>query len=261
MVTCWLMHWQTSHLAGSQNTAEMAACLLVIQHNGRVCGCMCVYFLCVGGWLCVLNLLIRAAFCAFCMFFCDLCVLLGWVLCLITVLLTCFWSACRYLYWRQLFFPKSKLSWCNCLWTVQKCAFVYARVVCVYVSVCPQERAIKGAVWWSDCLKGVREETEWQAAEGAACGGGRGGAMQVPNSTSAQGVICSIHLSLLCVCMGLLWHVANPPASITVLISRYIRDSNQNNNTRAHMDGFIKHYTVWVLQKQSSKNFTTVICF
>lgn len=58
--------------------------------------------------------------------------------------------------------------------TVQKCAFVYTRVVCVYVSVCPQERAIKGAVWWSDCIKGVREETEWQAAEGAACGGGRG---------------------------------------------------------------------------------------
>lgn len=74
--------------------------------------------------------------------------------------------------------------------------------------------------------------------------GWTGGAMQVPNSTSAQGVICSIHLSLLCVCMGLLWHVANPPASITVLISQYICDSNQNNNTRTHMDGFIKHYTV-----------------
>lgn len=46
-------------------------------------------------------------------------------------------------------------------------------------------------------MKGVRGETEWQAAEGAACGGGQGevgGLMQVPNSTSAQGVFMS-HLS------------------------------------------------------------------
>lgn len=72
-----------------------------------------------------------------------------------------------------------------------------------------------------------------------------GGPMQVPNSTSAQGVICSIHLSRFC--MGLLWHVTNPPASITMLISRYICDSNQNNNT--HTDVFMKHDTVCVLQK------------
>lgn len=51
---------------------------------------------------------------------------------------------------------------------------MYACVVFMCVCVCPRERAIKGAVWWRDCIKGVREETEWQAAERAACGGGRG---------------------------------------------------------------------------------------
>ncbi|KAI4822388.1 hypothetical protein KUCAC02_007939 [Chaenocephalus aceratus] len=34
----------------------------------------------------------------------------------------------------------------------------------------------------------IQRGTEWQAAERAACGGGRGGLMQVPNSTSALGV-------------------------------------------------------------------------
>lgn len=72
MITCWLMHWQTSHLAGSQNAAEMADCLLVIQHNGRVCGCMCVCVCYVWVSACVylwLYLLLRVVFCAFCIFF------------------------------------------------------------------------------------------------------------------------------------------------------------------------------------------------
>lgn len=46
-------------------------------------------------------------------------------------------------------------------------------------------------------MKGVRGETEWQAAEGGSVWGrtrGEGGLMQVPNSTSAQGVFMS-HLS------------------------------------------------------------------
>lgn len=64
MITCWLMHWQTSYLAGSQKAAEMARCLLVIQHNGRVCEhtcvCVCVCLVCVGGCLCVS--LIKLAF-------------------------------------------------------------------------------------------------------------------------------------------------------------------------------------------------------
>lgn len=65
MITCWLMHWQTSYLAGSQKAAEMARCLLVIQHNGRVCEhtcvCVCVWYVwvaaCVYLWL---NLLLRS---------------------------------------------------------------------------------------------------------------------------------------------------------------------------------------------------------
>lgn len=52
------------------------------------------------------------------------------------------------------------------------CFCVFIRMCCI--CVCLQERAIKGAVWWRDCIKGAREETEWQAAERAACGGGRG---------------------------------------------------------------------------------------
>lgn len=59
-----------------------------------------------------------------------------------------------------------------------------------------------------------------------------GGLMQVPNSTSALGVLYSIHFSPLYFCMRLLGDVVNPPASIITLISRYICDSNQNNNTQ-----------------------------
>lgn len=40
-------------MAGSQNAAEMAECLLVIQHNRRGCGHTCVCALSVGGCLCV----------------------------------------------------------------------------------------------------------------------------------------------------------------------------------------------------------------
>ena len=60
-----------------------------------------------------------------------------------------------------------------------------------------------------------------------------GGLMQVPNSTSALGVFI-FHPPL---SSPLLPHgpvvvcAANPPASITPVISRYICDSNQNNNT------------------------------
>ena len=58
-----------------------------------------------------------------------------------------------------------------------------------------------------------------------------GGLMQVPNSTSALGVLYSIHLSLRHFCTGLLGNVVNPPALITTLISGYICDSNRSNNT------------------------------
>lgn len=180
MITCWLMHWQTSHLAGSQNAAEMAECLLVIQHNGRVCGHTCVYVcvLCVGVCLCVylwLNLLVRLAFCAFCMFlwvmhfagirtWACMCVCVC-VFRVITVF--CLFLECLSLFVEEAtFLSKSKLSWRNCLWTVWKeCVFVRlsffvcVRVLYSWVCVCPRERAIKGAVWWRDCIKGVREET------------------------------------------------------------------------------------------------------
>lgn len=59
-----------------------------------------------------------------------------------------------------------------------------------------------------------------------------GGMMQVPNSTSALGVLYSIHLSLFCT--RLMGDVVNPPASITTPISVYICNSNQNST---HTDG------------------------
>lgn len=180
------MHWQTSYLAGSQKAAEMARCLLVIQHNGRVCEhtcvCVCVWYVwvaaCVylwlnlllssGGFLCFLHVFPQV--------FAYLC-----VFCLIAVL-RLFLECLSLFVVEATFLSKSKLSWHNCLWTVQKkCVLVCFEFlcvclccICVCVCVCPWETAIKGAVWCRDCMKGVREETEWQAAERAACGGGQG---------------------------------------------------------------------------------------
>lgn len=136
------MHWQTSYLAVSQNVAEMAECLLVIQHNGRVREHTCALMLAMCGWLpmCVylFKLALKFFFACFvsklqhfpysvCMSFCVIMV------------------RCLFLEWLSLFVveatfpPKSKLSWHNCLWAVGKgCIwdFMHACVVLVCVFVC-----------------------------------------------------------------------------------------------------------------------------
>lgn len=157
--------------------------------DARVCVCL----LCVGGCLCVsvIKLASKSGF------LCFLHVFVSYAFCLHTCVRVCacvfrviavlrlFFECLSLFVAEATFLSKSKLSWRNCLWTVQKkcgvfffffCAFEFlcTHVLCSCVCVCPRERAIKGAVWWRDCIKGAREETEWQAAERAACGGGRG---------------------------------------------------------------------------------------
>lgn len=137
----------------------------------RVCVCYVWVAAYVYLWL---NLLLRLISCAFCMFLCIMhfALIRVWVCVFSVITVLCLFFECLSVFVAEAtFLAKSKLSWCNCLWTVQKCVFVYTCVVFVCVLVCPQERAIKGVVWWRDCIKGAREETEWQAAERAACGG------------------------------------------------------------------------------------------
>lgn len=140
----------------------------------HVCVCVCVYLLCVGGCLCVLNLLLRVFSCAFGMFlrvlhFACVCFLSDNCALLVSGVPVVICIGGNFS-----FQIKTQLAQLSLNSTQEVCLCVCMRCIRVRVCVCPWERAIKGAVWWRDCIKGVREETEWQAAEGAACGGGRG---------------------------------------------------------------------------------------
>ena len=103
---------------------------------------------------------------------------------------------------------------------------------CICVSVCMptgksnQRNCVVGRSCKSS-ERGNRVAGSWEGS----MWGWTGGLMQVPNSTSALGILYSIQLSLFHFCTGLLGDVVNPPGSITTVISWYICDSNQNNNT------------------------------
>lgn len=77
-----------------------------------------------------------------------------------------------------------------------------------------REMAIKRTVWCRDCVRSEREVSGRQL-RGQHTGVDGVLLMQVPNSTSARGVLCSIHLYLRL--RGAF--AANPPTSITPLIS------------------------------------------
>lgn len=183
----------------------MAGCV-----DARVCVCVC-------GWLPVcIKLASKSALfpvllaCFFSVFFFFLRVMhfaRARVFCLITVL--CLFLECLSSFESEAtFLSKSKLSWRNCLWTAwKKRAFVYACVVSARErAYARREGAIKGAPWWRECMKGVRGETEWQAAEGAACGGGQGGAWggwcRCLILRQPRAFLCPIYLTLPRLCMG-----------------------------------------------------------
>jgi len=132
----------------------------------------------------------------------------------------CFLSGCRYLLRRQLFFPDQNSAGASVSEQYRRnvflCFCLFMCCVCVCVCVCPRERAIKGAVWWRDCIKSVRDKKRSGRQLRGQHVGVDGGLMQVPNSTSALGFLYSIHLCLLYFCKRLLVDAVNPPGAITM---------------------------------------------